>query len=327
MEDNFKSMEKGELHVHLNGLVSTRLVIDLLQQQGAEIPDNFDLERDLTRFTPSPDLQTYLKPWQVLRLIPQGRTALNLMVFSAFENLAAQNVKFVELRSSIIYLALLNNVTVPEALLWLTEEIYSASLKYGIRGGLILTISRGDYAAEHLRTLLAAYASIGKPEIIVGLDLAGNEDTVSPTELPQLYRKAKSDLGLKITIHAGETGNPQNIIEAITEFDADRIGHGTAAFKSTKIMELMHKRDICIEVCPISNRLTGAVKSSESHPVREFIKFGVPFVICSDNPAIHGASISDDYNEFYKETENSAILENMLTLQKKYSFMEDQNEN
>lgn len=327
MEHLTKNMEKGELHVHLNGLVSTRLVIDLLQQQGAEIPDNFDLEKDLTRLTPSPDLQTYLKPWQVLRLIPQGRTALNLMVFGAFENLASQNVKFVELRSSVIYLALLNNITVPEALLWLTEEIDSASSKYGIRGGLILTVSRGDYAAEHLRTLLTAYVSIGKPSIIVGLDLAGNEDTVSPTELPQLYRKAKADFGLKVTIHAGETGNPHNIIEAINEFDADRIGHGTAAFKSKKVMELLNELDICVEVCPISNRLTGAVKPSESHPVSEFIKFGVPFVICSDNPAIHGAGISDDYNEFYKETNNDTILENMFYLQKKYSFMEGLNEN
>jgi len=325
MKQQIKKMNKGELHVHLNGLVSTELIRALLIEENIEIPTGFDLYKDLSRTTPSPDLATYLKPWQVLRLIPRSQGSLRLIVDSAFKNLKAQNVTFVELRSSVIYIALLNNISVPTALYWLLSEIEFASVKYNIKAGLIMTISRGDYAVDHLRALLSAYTDIGKPALVVGLDLAGNEDVAIPENTGLLFCKAKNDYGLKITIHAGETGNPENIKEAIFKFNADRIGHGTAAYKSQEIMKILTDKNICLEICPISNRLTGAVSTNESHPVSTFIKMGVPFVICSDNPSIHNSSITEDYLEFYRETNNDASIQNMLNAQKKYTFLRDIN--
>ncbi|MBD9561723.1 adenosine deaminase family protein [Pseudomonas sp. PDM09] len=321
MQKLIKKMQKGELHVHLNGLASTSLVQKLLIEEKAEIPAGFNLNVDLLRTSPSTDLETYLKPWQVLRLIPRSKAALGLVIDSAFENLQSQNVTFVELRNSVIYIALLNNITISTALSWLIHEIDRASDKYSIKAGLIITISRGDYAPDHLRSLMEAYVQLGRPDRVIGLDLAGNEDTTSPVELGQLFRKAKEEQGLKITIHAGETGNPENIRDAIINFDADRIGHGTAAYKSLAVMDMLRDRDICVEVCPISNRLTGAVGAHESHPVSEFIKMGVPFVICSDNPSIHDSNINEDYLEFYRETHNIDILESMLNRQIKYTFL------
>lgn len=321
MQELVKKLQKGELHVHLNGLVSSEVVMRLLIDEGAEIPSGFNFETDLCRTVPSPDLSTYLKPWQVLRLTPRSQANLGFIVDSAFENLRSQNVRFVELRNSVVYIALLNNIEVSTALSWLICEIQRASAKYDIKAGLILTISRGDYAPDHLRALLKAYVKLGRPSIVVGLDLAGNEDAISPAETGNLFRKAKNDHGLKITIHAGETGHPENITDAIVNFSADRIGHGTAAYKSKVVMDMLRDRDICVEVCPISNRLTGAVSMHESHPVSEFLKMGVPFVICSDNPAIHSSNISDDYLEFFRETKSQETLENMLRLQVRYSFL------
>lgn len=233
------------------------------------------------------------------------------------------NVEFVEIRNSVVYLALLNNISVDQALFWIVSEIEEASVKYEIKAGLILTVSRGDYAPDNLRALLRAYEKLGKPSIIVGLDFSGDEDIVSPTEISSEFLRAKDKYDLKITIHAGETGKVENIVSAINEFGADRIGHGTAASKSVELMELLKDRDICIEVCPISNRLTSAVKYGESHPVVEFINHDVPFVICSDNPSIHLSSLTDDYLEFYRETGSSQHLLDMFSRQKKYSFIKD----
>ncbi|WP_257575297.1 hypothetical protein [Vibrio parahaemolyticus] len=74
-------------------------------------------------------------------------------------------------------------------------------------------------------------------------------------------------------------------------------------------------------MCPVSNRLTNAVAENESHPVTEMVKYEIPFVICSDNPSIHGSTLSDDYFELYKETNNVLLIQNMLSTQKKYSFI------
>jgi len=316
-------MKKGELHVHLNGLVSTDVIRGLLIKDRSELPSGFDLERDLNISLPADSLAAYLKPWQVLRLIPKSKSSLRVIVESAFLNLKSQNITFVEIRNSIIYLAFLNNISVDEALYWVVSEVEEASEKYKIKAGLILTVSRGDYAPEHLRALLGAYAKLGKPNTVVGLDLAGNEDIASPVETGSLFLHAKSKYGLNVTIHAGETGRIENIISAVNEFGADRIGHGTAASKSVEVMGFLKDRDICIEVCPVSNRLTNAVNESESHPVIDFIDHKVPFVICSDNPSIHSSSLTEDYLEFYRETGSSQHFRDMYSNQKKYSFIRD----
>jgi adenosine deaminase len=314
-------MKKGELHVHLNGLVSTDVIRSLLARDRSELPSGFDLERDLNILLPANSLASYLKPWQALRLIPKGKGNLRMIVESAFLNLKSQNITFVEIRNSVIYLALLNNISVDEALHWVVSEIEEASERYKIKAGLILTVSRGHYAQEHLRTLLEAYEKLGRPNTVVGLDLAGNEEIESPTETGSLFLHAKDKYGLKVTIHAGETGRVESIISAVNEFGADRIGHGTAASKSVEVMNLLRDQNICIEVCPISNRLTNAVNENESHPVIDFIDHNVPFVICSDNPSIHSSSLTDDYIEFYRETNSSQHLRDMYSKQKKYSFI------
>lgn len=321
MEDFILEMEKGELHVHLNGLVSSELVIKLLKSNVIDIPKSFNLEKDLNVLEPAKSLSSYLKPWDLLRFVPKSRADLTLIVFDSFKNLRKSNVRFVELRNSVLYIALLNKVNVDVAMAWLLEDISRASEYYNIKAGLILTVTRGDNSLEQIRSLLSAYIKLGKPDLIIGLDLAGNEDINISKALSYEFVRAKTEFGLKITIHAGETGSFENIVIAVNDFKADRIGHGTAAIKSKRTLELLREKDICVEVCPISNRLTNAVGESESHPVIEFINTGVSFVICSDNPSIHGSSITQDYIEFYRETKSSKHIKQMLDLQKKYSFI------
>ncbi|HGV9230393.1 TPA: adenosine deaminase [Providencia rettgeri] len=322
MKNNkYNELPKGELHVHLNGLISTELVRDLLIQNNSKIPSDFCLKNDLNITSPAKSLSEYLKPWSVLRLVPQSRHELSVIIENAFINLQKENVKFAELRNTIKYLATLNGISLKDALLWVITDIDMYAEKYNIQAGLIITVSRGDSSHIVLGELLKAYVDLGCPKTVVGLDLAGDEDIPIPIDTASIFMNAKDKYGLGITIHAGETGNFNNIKDAILKFGADRIGHGTALIKSDEVIELVKSRNICIEVCPISNRLTNAVNSNEVHPVAHMIECDIPFVLCSDNPSIHKSSISQDYSEFYNETKNSEILNNMFNIQKKYSFI------
>lgn len=321
MIHRIRTLPKGELHVHLNGLVERSVIIDLLRSEAAEETAAVDLENALRRNTPCANLEEYLAEWNVLRLIPRSRNSLRLMVISAFNQLQAQNTSFAEIRSSVIYISLLNRIKVSEALRWLIEEVENASKTYSIRAGVIMTVSRGNYSAENLRTLLVAYEHLGKPKTVIGVDLAGNEEEYTPPELAGLFMRAKEYHGLGVTIHAGETGNVGNIHRAVKEFGADRIGHGTAAGKSEETMGLLRDRNICVEVCPISNRMTGSVPASEAHPLVKFIQHDVPFVICSDNPGLHQANMSEDYLAFLEESGRPDLLETMYSVQKEHSFL------
>lgn len=320
--DRIASLPKGELHVHLNGLVETAVLAGLLKTEAGKEVEGIDLQKALTRGSACSCLAEYLAGWDLLRLVPRSRESLRLLVQSAFVQLKRQNTSFAEIRSSVIYISLLNGVPVSESLRWLIEEIEAASLVHQIEAGLILTIPRGDYTAESMRALLSAFKQLGRPKAVVGVDLAGNETTYVSHDLQPLFLQAKHELGLGVTIHAGETGLLENIRQAVLDFGADRVGHGTAAGKCEQTMALLAEHDICVEVCPISNRLTGAAPAGEAHPLVHFIKNGVPFVICSDNPGLHQASLNEDYLEFVRESDRADLLEEMLEKQRKFSFLE-----
>ena len=316
------SFKRGELHVHMNGAIAASTIREILVDEGTILPRGFDFQRDMARLTPCSSLAEYLTPWQILRLFPKKRENLDRLTLSVFGSLAENQVGFVELRSSLLYLATLQRCSPAQALERLIESTGEAAHHHGIRRGLILTVTRGEYGAVGLATLLQAFEDLGRPKDVVGLDLAGDEEMSYPTELPSMFRDAKDRFGLGITIHAGETGRAENVRSAVELFDADRIGHGTAAGKDPRLLELLAERRICVEVCPISNRLTGAVPPHEAHPLQQFRRHGVPFVICSDNPAIHQHGLVDDQATAIADGLSICDMQQQYDIAKHYSFME-----
>lgn len=318
-----RTVAKAELHVHLNGAIPATVVRSILLEERAGLPVGFDLDRDLTHTAACNSLTAYLTPWQALRLIPRQPENLSRLVDAAFGDLAANGVRFAELRSSVLYLAILQKSSAAEALERLIVCTAVAAERHSVSRGIILTVPRGDYSALHLNALLAAYDALGRPEDVVGIDLAGDEETPYPAELPSLFREAKTRFGLGITVHAGETGHVENVRAAVELFDADRVGHGTAAGKDPWLMDLLAKRNICVEVCPVSNRLTNAVTPSQSHPLLKFQEHQVPFVICSDNPGIHQLGLTHDYAAAHAEGVLPQLLRNQYQLAKRFSFIKD----
>lgn len=316
---------RGELHVHMNGAIPVFTIREILADEATVLPDGFQFVRDLVRSTPCRSLAEYLTPWQVLRLFPRKRENLDRLTLAVAASLADNNVRFVELRSSVLYLAALQKCSPAQALERLIESTRHAAQRHGIRRGLIITVTRGDYGAVNLSTLLQAYQDLGEPKDVVGLDLAGDEEMAYPAELPSLFREAKDRFGLGITIHAGETGRVENVRSAVELFGADRIGHGTASAKDPELLDLLATKGICVEVCPISNRLTGAIPKNGAHPLQRFRQHGVPFVICSDNPAIHQRGLADDQAAALAEGLSISDMRQQYEVAKRYSFMEDLN--
>lgn len=317
--------DRGELHVHMNGAIPASTVLEIMADEATVLPTGFDFARDMVRLAPCQSLADYLTPWQVLRLFPKKRKNLDRLAYAVAASLAENGVRFVELRSSVLYLTELQSCSPADALQRLIESTSDAARHHGIRRGLILTVTRGEYSAANLATLLQAYKDLGEPKDIVGLDLAGDEETAHPAELPSLFREAKDSFGLGITIHAGETGRTENVRSAVELFHADRIGHGTAAGSDPELLDLLYSKGICVEVCPISNRLTGAVPGGQAHPLQEFRHHGVPFVICSDNPAIHQRGLADDQAAAMTEGLSICDMQLQYDAAKRYSFIEGLN--
>ncbi|MRS19849.1 adenosine deaminase [Enterobacteriaceae bacterium RIT692] len=321
--DDFLVAPKGELHVHFNGAVPPDVIHRIIVENNSTerlIEINYSRNKLLVN-KQSSGLIEYLKPWEFLRLIPVNKYQLNLMIEAFFMVMSNSNIKFVEIRHTVIHLARNCDISYSEALDWLLEGISVYSIKYNIIAGLIITIGRDKQASDNVKSAITNIPLSNFRDLIVGIDLAGDEDFELDNNIYGLFKKCKYDLGLGITIHAGETGNVNNIKQAITNFEADRIGHGTCAKNDPSVLEMLSKNNVCVEVCPLSNIMTGANTIAKGHSLKEFLNFEVPFVVCSDNPGIQETSLTHDYIHCSREVSISDFSKKMYENQKKYTFI------
>ncbi len=129
---------------------------------------------------------------------------------------------------------------------------------------------------------------------IAGLDLAGNEAQFPAEPFIGIFREAKQS-GLKVAVHAGEWGGPENVRQAIEQFDADRIGHGVRVMEDEYTVTLAKDRQTCFEVCITSNYQTGAVKELSEHPLKKMIAAGLNVTLNTDDPSISQITLSNEY--------------------------------
>jgi adenosine deaminase len=318
-----KHLKKADLHAHLNGCIPTNKVRELVARFGVRVPVDFDLRTDLNVGAPAGSLESYLKPWKVFKRLPVGRDCLRDMVISACEALAQDNVVYAELRNSPFNIPELNSISLNESLEWMTSCMEEATIKTGVQCKLVPSITRHQLEPHHTTDLLDAIRTVNKRHTIVGVDISGNEEVAIDKQTAKFFSRAKQELGLGITIHAGETGNPESVLWAIDHCTADRLGHGLAIANCPEAIAKIVDKDICVEVCLTSNLRTGGVGEIRDHPVRKFVESGVPFVLCSDNPQVHGASLSDEYGLFLRTFGRKDIIGSMFEKQMRYSFAEN----
>ena len=90
---------------------------------------------------------------------------------------------------------------------------------------------------------------------------------ITPKFLPRQKKKNP------FTVHAGEAGGAEDVILAV-KAGASRIGHGVRAAQSEKAVKLLRDSGVTLEMCPTSNRLTGAC-DMKNYPLRFFAETGV----------------------------------------------------
>ncbi len=308
---SFADVEKADLHVHLNGAVPSEVIERLAQEYRVTLPKNFDISQDLTLPSPVKGLQDYLKPWLVFKKFPIGQACLDLMVNAAFKAFADDHVTYVEARNSPFNISELNAVSLADSIWWLVESFQHYGREHSVEAKLVLSLDRLHRSRAHAETLVAAIRSVRQPGTIVGLDISGGEDAGIDSSISRLFRDARDGLGLGIAVHAGEEGSTEMLDWAIRDCRVERIGHGLALVKSEELMEEALEYDICVEVCLSTNYLSGQVREMCAHLVKEFIDRDIPFVLCSDNPAVNCSPLSREYSIFKSYFGDAGLLDEM----------------
>ena len=159
-------------------------------------------------------------------------------------------------------------------------------------------------------SLLAAFKASSQSDLVVGVNIVGAENlNVSMRDYSlhmQMFKFLKTKYPkVKLALHAGELalgmvppeGLTFHIREAIDVAGANRIGHGIDLAHETDaigIMKEMRERGIPVEINLSSNEFILGVKD-ESHPVTLYRKYGVPFVLSTDDPGVSRNNLSGEY--------------------------------
>lgn len=278
MENSLDNIPRIDLHCHLDGSLSHRCIEELLGR-----PIN---KKQLRAEDDCGSLAEYLEKFALPLSCMQTKEGLRRAGYDFMEQIAEDHIRYVEVRFApqLSREKGLNNRQVIESVI---EGLNEGMARFGIHYGVIVCAMRHLAMEENLEMLNAAREFLGAG--VCGADLAGNEGAYPMNDFVDLFKKVRK-MNMPFTIHAGECGSVENVVEAV-KCGASRIGHGIALSGNKEAMKLCKENKIGIEMCPISNLQTKAVKNREEYPMGEFLKEKLLVTINTDNRTVSGTTL------------------------------------
>ncbi len=173
-----------------------------------------------------------------------------------------------------------------QAIRTMAEGLAEGSEKYGVTTALIVAIGRES--SPEVGTAVAK-AAVGSGRA-VALDLGGPEMGNPPQRFREAFDLAASH-GLKVTVHAGEGAgsvkkNLANIRTAVTKLHANRLGHAVHLAQDMRLVELVLRSSVAVEMNPVSNLVLHKIRSLRELAIDRLLESGVRVTVNSDDPAL-----------------------------------------
>ena len=277
---------KAELHVHLEGTISRDAYQRIARRNGIEpIPPE--------RLFACDDFPTFLRSFlEAVKALREPRDFAEL-ADEYLTRSADDGVRHVELFLSPAtqrkFAPTLDLQTMVAAV---SEACQRARATRGISSLIIFDMVRNLGEEEAMRDLDLADACSDSG--IVGVGLGGDERNFPARDFQRAYARAR-ELGLRRTVHAGEAAGAESIVDAVELLGAERIGHAVAARGNPEVLALLRDREVAVDACPTSNRITAALAPGEPHPLREFLGAGIAVTLNSDDPSFFRTIVSEEY--------------------------------
>ena len=336
---------KTDLHLHLDGSLRLSTLIELAKENNVELPAYTEKELKEKVFKDKYNhLGEYLQGFAYTCAVLQRETALERVAYELALDNIAEGVMYIEVRFAPQlhqhkHLGTINVLkSVNRGLARAQEEFNrTKAVKSGegvpfYYGIIVCAMRMFDYGfSEYFDSLLDVHnhsertwifslasqelvkASVEARDIhdvpIVGFDLAGMEKGYPASDHKPAYDLAHKNFMNK-TVHAGEAYGAESIFQAITDLNADRIGHGVHLFNADmvndpgikdkaayvdSIAQYLGDRRITLEICLTSNMQTiPAFKSLEQHSFGRMRQNGLSVTLCTDNRLVSNTTISKE---------------------------------
>jgi|SRR5687767_13508059 len=307
--ERLRRLPKAELHCHLDGSVRPQTLLELGRDHGIRMPrDSADALRDYMVVSDAKSLEDYLDRFEVTISVMQHADSIERIAYELGEDAAADGVRYIEVRNAPI-LNSRGGLELPQALEAQIRGLERAEREFGIIARSIVCSLRQlpPETSLELAQLAVAYRNRG----VVAFDLAGGELGYPASHHAEAFAYARKH-NLAVTVHAGEGDGPRSVRDAVHACGAHRIGHATRMIEDPDLTQYVNDRRIALEICLTSNVQTHAVRSYESHPLREYFDRGMNLTLNTDNRLMSGTTLSDEY--VYAAKHLDFTLEELCTI-------------
>tara|TARA_B100001123_G_scaffold155011_1_gene179559 strand:- start:1325 stop:2395 length:1071 start_codon:yes stop_codon:yes gene_type:complete len=288
-----KKLPKVELHCHLDGCLRIETILDLGQRYNVSLPASNpeDLIKLLCIGKKRGTLEEYIARFDITLSVMQTPEALTRIAFELIEDVAAENVRYIEVRYAPI-LHTRMGMTLEEAVEAVQDGLIKGEKAFGVKSGIIICGIRhiSPEASLKLADLCVRYKNNG----VVGFDLAGSEENFPAKDHREAFYMILNH-NINATIHAGEAFGPSSIHQAIHYCGAHRIGHGTRLKEDKDLMHYVNDHRITMEVCLTSNWHTYSVRSLKQHPFRFYYDQGIRVTLNTDNRLMSDTTLTKEF--------------------------------
>jgi adenosine deaminase len=284
-------MPKVQLHCHLEGTLRRERFRELALHHGVDIGVRGAVP--LAAAYDFPDFAGFLLLFRDVSSVLRTPADFAALATDYAADAAAQNVRYAELFvSPSVWTWFHHEIDVEATFAAMRAAFDAAATAHGIEVAFICDLTRNFGAERALQTAQLAVAM--RKYGVIGVGLGGDEAKWPPELFSEAFAHAR-EAGLRTVAHAGEAAGAQSVRNAVDLLGAERIGHGVRAIEDPAVVALLAQRQITLEICPTSNRLTGAAPVHLPHPMAALDAAGVRIAIDADDPALFGTSLVDEY--------------------------------
>lgn len=303
---------KTEIHLHLEGLASVDTIWQLMSEH--QIPVNgVNSKGDLQGKFQIKSLDEFIALYiDVIQNCFQADRDFDYLIGDARDYLRRNNIVYAE-----IFFAptkfMLNGLAFESMMEKLEKGARQLQEQDGVVVRYIIDVSRSYGAENAMRNLDLTIKS--RSERIIGIGLGGAELHGPAKDYRKVFEKAVAE-GLRVVAHAGEDVGPQSVWDAVKLLKVSRIGHGISSIEDESLMDYLAEKQIPLEVCPTSNLFTRKYATTlKNHPIRAFFDHGLNVTVNTDDPALFGVDLVDEYmklytNDIFSESEIIQLLKN-----------------
>lgn len=299
MHEFLAALPKCEHHLHIEGTFEPELLFELAAKNKIVLPADKDaafasVEALKARYLTFANLDDFLGYYYIAMSALVDAADYEALAYAYFQKAASQGVRHAEVffdaqvhtERGVAFETVVAGLKAAKARAErdfdLTVELIMCLVKHLPLPSAMETFAHardGGFFADG--TLLA-----------VGMD--SSEKPFPPKMWTELYDAARA-AGVRRTIHAGEEGPADYVVQSLDLLGAQRIDHGLRTFEDPALVKRVVDEQIMLTTCPLSNLKLQCISDMKEFPLRQLLDAGVRFSVNSDDPAYFGGYILENY--------------------------------